>query len=116
MRDQLDATVAAASMSVSATPPRARSGTARPASWVTGGGIGTPDTPVNDYLQVSGPLDQTGRTENTIDGHVGVFWYGNVFNASAAAREYKVFALGETINTISDEHRPGKPAGQRRES
>jgi hypothetical protein len=31
--------------------------------------------------------------ENTIDGHVGKFWYGSVFNASGAAREYKVFAL-----------------------
>jgi hypothetical protein len=67
---------------------------------VTGGGIGTPDTPVDDYLQVSGPLDDTGLTENTLDDDVAVYWYANVFNASAAAREYKVFALCEPINTI----------------
>jgi hypothetical protein len=95
-----DATVVAASMSVPAHAARDTAVNCPAGKLVTGGGIGTPDTPVNDYLQVSGPLDETGSTENTIDGHVGVFWYGNVVNASAAAREYKVFALCETVNTI----------------
>jgi hypothetical protein len=87
------ATIAAASMSVPAHSAGATFVSCPAGRLVTGGGIGTPDTPVNDYLQVSGPLDETGLTENTIDGHVGKFWYGSVFNASGAAREYKVFAL-----------------------
>ena len=95
-----DATVAAASISVPAKSARGPFVSCPPGKLVTGGGIGTPDTPVNDYLQVSGPLDETGSTENTIDSDVAVFWYANVFNASAAAREYKVFALCETVNTI----------------
>ena len=95
-----NATVAATSMSVPAHAARDTFVRCPAGKVVTGGGIGTPDTPVNDYLQVSGPLDETGSTENTIDGHAGAFWYGNVFNASAAARQYKVFALCATVPII----------------
>lgn len=95
-----DATVAAASTSVPARHAGDTFVSCPAGKLVMGGGIGTPDTPVNDYLQASGPLDESGLTENTIDGHVGVFWYGSVFNASAGAREYNVFALCETVNTI----------------
>jgi hypothetical protein len=92
-----DATVAAASISVPAKSPGSTAVSCPAGTVVTGGGIGTPDTPVNDYLQVSGPLDDTGLTENTIDGDLGVFWYGSVFNNSTAAREYKIFALCATV-------------------
>ena len=87
------ATVAAASMSVPAHSARGTAVGCPAGKMVTGGGIGTPATPVNDHLQVSGPLDVTGLTVNTIDGDAGVYWYGNVFNDSDAARQYKVFAL-----------------------
>jgi hypothetical protein len=95
-----DATIAAASTSIPSHSAGATFVNCPVGKLVTGGGIGTPDTPVNDYLQVSGPLDGSGSTENTIDGDVAVFWYGSAFNASTAAREYKVFALCETVNTI----------------
>jgi len=95
-----DATVAAASVSVPANSARDAFVNCPAGKVVTGGGIGTPATPLNDYLQVSGPLDATGRTVNTIDDDVAVFWYGSVFNSSLAPREYKVFALCETVDTI----------------
>ena len=95
-----DATVAAASMSVPAHGAGSTFIMCPAGKVVTGGGIGTPATPVNDYLQVSGPLDETGLTVNTIDGDLGMFWYGSVFNSSAAAREYKVFALCHAETTI----------------
>jgi hypothetical protein len=91
-----DAVVAAASMSVPAQSARGTYISCPAGKAVTGGGIGTPATPEDDYLQVSGPLDDTGRTVNTITGDLGVFWYGNVFNASAASRDYRVFALCAT--------------------
>jgi hypothetical protein len=91
------ATIAAASMNVPAHSVGSTFVGCPVNQVVTGGGVGTPATPVKDYLQVSGPLDGTGLTENTIDGHTGVFWYGSVFNASATVRPYKVFALCASV-------------------
>jgi hypothetical protein len=96
----LEASIVAASMNVPANSARGTAANCPPGNLITGGGIGTPDTPVDDSLQVSGPLDSTGLTENTIDGDVGVLWYANAFNSSSGAREYKVFALCAPITTI----------------
>jgi hypothetical protein len=93
-----DATVAAVDMAVPAHGVRDTFINCTGGRVVTGGGVGTPATPEDDYLQVSGPLDETGRTVNTIDGHLGVFWYGNVFNASDENREYRVFALCASVS------------------
>jgi hypothetical protein len=54
---------------------------------VTGGGIGASATPVNDYVQVSGPLDETGSTSNTVQGDVAQYWYAAVYNYSLAGPE-----------------------------
>lgn len=95
-----DATVMASSVSVPPNSARDTFVNCPAGKVITGGGIGTPATPVDDYLQVSGPLDETGRTENTLDGDAGVFWYGSAFNASSTAREYKVLALCASIPII----------------
>jgi hypothetical protein len=95
-----DAVVAVGSMSVPAGGARAVAARCPAGKAVTGGGIGTPESPVSDHLQVSGPLDRTGLTVNTIDDDLAVFWYGSVFNSGSAARAYKVFALCATVPTL----------------
>ncbi|MFC7640526.1 hypothetical protein ACFQX6_05495 [Streptosporangium lutulentum] len=62
---------------------------------VTGGGVGTPTTPVNDYILISGPLDASGTTAGTSDGDVARYWYAHAYNFDSwsSDRVYKVFAL-----------------------
>jgi hypothetical protein len=59
---------------------------------VVGGGVGTTTASVDikSSVRVSGPLDETGLTANTVDGDTARSWYANVYNG---ARTYKVFAL-----------------------
>lgn len=61
-----------------------------------GGGIGTTgvvDT-FNYFVQLSGPLDGTGKTKETKDGDVARRWFGSITNASGDdAVDFRVFAL-----------------------
>jgi hypothetical protein len=86
------ATISAASMSVPAHSAGATFVSCPAGRPVTGGGIGTPDTPVNDYLQVSGPQDETGlrRTRSTVtSGSAGTA----ACSTPAGSPQHKVFAL-----------------------
>jgi hypothetical protein len=46
---------------------------------VVGGGIGTTSDPFRTSVLMSGPLDETGSTANTVDGDVARSWYASVF-------------------------------------
>jgi hypothetical protein len=88
-----DATIAAASMSVPSNGTRGAAATCPTGRRISGGGIGTPATPVNDYVRLSGPLGLSGSTADTLDGDRAIYWYADAYNSSGATREYKVLAL-----------------------
>jgi Ca2+-binding RTX toxin-like protein len=56
-----------------------------PGTRVVGGGVTSTAAP-DDYVQVSGPLDQTGLASNLSNGDVGKSWYANVFNRSPSTQ------------------------------
>jgi len=49
---------------------------------IVGGGVTSTGAP-SDWIQVSGPLDQSGLTANLKNGAVGRSWYANVHNTGA---------------------------------
>ncbi len=42
---------------------------------------------------VSGPVDETGSTANTVDGDIATGWHASVLNNDTSVRSYRVFAL-----------------------
>lgn len=67
-------------------------------SRATGGGVSTTDgsSPGGGYTYViglSGPLDETGFTANTVDGDVARSWYAWIYNNAGAPRTFRVFAI-----------------------
>ncbi len=47
---------------------------------MSGGGTTPAPGTVGSQVQVSGPLDETGLTANTVDGDIARKWYANVNN------------------------------------
>ena len=56
------------------------------------GGTGVGLSPLAYFVQLSGPMDETGTTAGTDDGDVARSWYASVFNQSGT-RGFRVFAL-----------------------
>ena len=76
-------------------PPQAGDGQAFCPSGtrVVGGGVTSTGAATASYVQVSGPLDETGLTGNLNDGDVGRSWYANGFNAGAGQNTYVSTAI-----------------------
>ncbi len=87
-----DATVEETTFTVAANAAGADVARCPAGTRVVGGGVGTTAATVGSQVQVSGPLDETGLTANTVDGDIARSWYGNVKNLGVE-RTYKVFAL-----------------------
>jgi RTX calcium-binding nonapeptide repeat (4 copies) len=58
---------------------------------VLGGGTGQSTAQI--VVELSGPLDETGLTDNTADGDVARSWYTYVYNGTGITASFKVFAL-----------------------
>jgi hypothetical protein len=57
------------------------------------GGGGTTADNVNSSVAVSGPVNGTGVTANTVNGDVARMWFTHTFNGNDAERSFKVLAL-----------------------
>ena len=88
-----DTTVVSSTFTLAAGATGGRAAMCPAGRRVTGGGVGTTAANVGSVVQVSGPLDNTGMTQNTIDGDSAHYWYAHIRNGSDVARTYKVFAL-----------------------
>ena len=67
---------------------------------LVGGGLHVPTGPIPlgvgqafYAMNVSGPRDETGRTEDTDDGDVARSWYAGVINNTATTQNMRVYAL-----------------------
>ena len=58
-----------------------------------GGGIAPPSNSLNDSIEASGPLDETGTTANTTTGDIARSWGGYV--SSNVQADFKIFAICE---------------------
>jgi hypothetical protein len=61
-----------------------------------GGGIGTLGGTGFSVIQVTGPLDETGLTVNTVPGDAAAYWYSNGYTFSSSGlneRQWRTFAL-----------------------
>jgi len=104
-----DAIIEAESFPVGANSSGAKFATCPAGARVVGGGINTigPITPVLDYyVEVSGPLDETGSTADTDDGDVARSWYASIYNQTRDTQVFKVFALCSQDSDANVEAQP----------
>jgi Ca2+-binding RTX toxin-like protein len=88
-----DAAIAADSFSLAPNQGLFVGATCPSGSRALGGGIGTTSNSPTDYIEASGPLDETGTTASTTTGDVARSWGGYVF--SQAQADFKIFAICE---------------------
>jgi len=95
-----DATVALKSFTLGTGQRAAAIASCPPGRRALGGGIntlGSAPTPfIFYYVELFGPLDETGFIASTLDGDVARSWYASIYNAGVPTSEFRVYALCAT--------------------